>query len=91
MALFAAAIVLLATFAVYGEHGLLHLRRLQIEQRLLDHTTFDLQQHNERLRVHLQRIESDDLYLERIARERLGLVRPGERVYRTQPSRAAAH
>lgn len=82
------AIVALGVFAVYGEHGLLHLRRLQIEQRLLEQTTFELQQHNEQLREHLRKLENDDLYLERIARERLGLVHPGEIVYRARLPRS---
>ncbi|MGH7831713.1 MAG: FtsB family cell division protein [Candidatus Binatia bacterium] len=36
---------------------------------------------NEALRQRIHRLRHDDLYLEKIAREELGLARPGEIVY----------
>ena len=77
--------VLLALFivgAVYGDHGLVHLLRLQREQRDLENVAFQLQQRNEQLRQRVVRLQSDDRYLEKLARERLGLVRRGEIIYR---------
>lgn len=38
----------------------------------------DLIDANARLREEIKRLETDDRYLERLAREQLGLVRPGE-------------
>ena len=85
-----AGLILLVFAAVYGEHGLIHLLRMHSEQRELEHTAFDLQQQNERLRERIQRLQSDDHYLEKLARERLGLVRRGEILYRlTGPAPAA--
>jgi cell division protein FtsB len=78
-------VVLMALFlvaAVYGDHGLAHLSRMRAEQRDLERTAFELQQHNARLREHIGRLRSDDAYLEKLARERLGLVRKGEILYR---------
>ncbi len=81
------ALVLLVVAAVDGEHGLIHLLRMRSEQTALEHTAFDLQQQNEQLRQRIQRLRSDDHYLEQLARERLGLVKPGEIMYRvTRPS-----
>ncbi len=81
-----AALALLVVAAVYGEHGLIHLLRMRTEQAALEHTAFDLQQRNEQLRERIQRLRSDDRYLERLARERLGLVKKGEIMYRvTKP------
>ncbi len=81
------ALVLLALAAIYGEHGLIHLLRMRTEQSALEHTAFDLQQQNEQLRQRIQRLRSDDHYLEQLARERLGLVKKGEIMYRvTRPS-----
>lgn len=37
---------------------------------------------NEQLRSHIQRLDSDLAYIERIARERYGMALPKERVYR---------
>ncbi len=49
---------------------------------MLDEKNFLLQKENETLRERVYRLRHDDLYLEKTAREELGLVRPGEIVYR---------
>lgn len=41
-----------------------------------------MQKENEAFRERIYRLRHDDLYLEKIAREDLGLVRPGEIIYR---------
>ena len=79
---FCALIVTLSLFTTFGERGLLHLWRLWGERRELSETNFLLQKENELLRERIYRLRHDDLYLEKIAREDLGLVRPGEIVYR---------
>lgn len=38
----------------------------------------DLIAENQRLREEIHRLQTDDRYIERLAREQLGLVRPGE-------------
>ena len=76
------ALVALGVVAVLGDHGLLHLRRLQGEQTALDQTAVQLQQRNEALRERIQRLQSDDRYIEQLAREQIGLVKPGEIIYR---------
>jgi cell division protein FtsB len=64
--------------ALIGEGGLTDLRRLRLEM-------VDLRQEIERreatireLEQEVRALEGDTLALERIAREQLGLVRPGE-------------
>jgi cell division protein FtsB len=78
-----AGLILFVVAAVYGDHGLVHLLRMHGEQRALEHMVFDLQQRNEQLRQHIRHLQSDDAYVERSARERLGLVKKGEIIYRT--------
>jgi cell division protein FtsB len=80
--LFSALIVLLALITVVGERGVLHLWRLRGEQNRLDEQNFRLQKENEALRQRIYRIRNDNAYLEKLAREELNLVRPGEIVYR---------
>ena len=75
-------LVLCAVSAVCGSGGVIHLRRLQQQQAQEESVAFGLAQRNARLRDHLQRLESDDAYLEKLARERLGWIKPGEVVYR---------
>lgn len=72
----------LSLFTTFGERGLLHLWRLWGEQKKLDEANFLLQKENEILRERIYRLRNDDLYLEKIAREDLSLVRPGEIIYR---------
>jgi cell division protein FtsB len=72
----------LSLFTAFGERGVFHLWRLWGDKKRLEERNFLLQTENDKLRERIYRIRSDDLYLEKIAREELGLVRPGEIIYR---------
>ena len=76
------AIVGVAASALVGEHGVAHLLRLRGERRALGETAFALLEQNRRLRDAIARLQTDDVYLEGLARRQLGLVRPNELVYR---------
>ena len=80
--LFSCLLVALSLFTAFGERGVFHLWRLWGEKKQLEDKNFLLQKENESLRERAYRVRHDDLYLEKIAREELGLVRPGEMVYR---------
>ena len=88
----AVALILFTVAAVFGDHGLVHLLRLRGEQQELEHLAFNLQQRNEQLRQQVRRLTTDDWYLEKLARERLGLVKKDEMIYRVAvpPAPAAA-
>ena len=75
-------ILLLALVTIVGERGALHLWRLRGEKNQLDEQNYRLQKTNEELRQKIARIRNDNHYLEKLAREELNLVRPGEVVYR---------
>jgi cell division protein DivIC len=77
----AVLLVLFVVAAVNGERGLLDLLRLRSEQRELEHVAFQLQQRNEALRERIRHLQSDDAYIEKLARERLGLAKKGEIIY----------
>jgi cell division protein FtsB len=76
------AIVGVSVSALIGEHGVAHLLRLHAERRALGDKAFDLLEQNRRLRDAIARLETDDVYLEGLARRQFGLVRPNELVYR---------
>ena len=67
---------------------MLHLWRLWGEKRKLDERNFLLQKENKILRERIYRLRHDDLYLEKIAREDLNLVRPAEIIYRFASSKS---
>jgi len=75
-------ILLLSLVTIVGERGVLHLLRLRGEKRQLDEQNYRLEKENEALRRRIARVRDDNYYLEKLAREELNLVRPGEVVYR---------
>jgi cell division protein FtsB len=77
-----AVLLSLSLFTAFGDRGFIHLWRLWQEKKKLDHENFLLQRENEILRERVRRLRHDDLYLEKVAREELGLARPGEIIYR---------
>ena len=75
-------ILAVSLVTVIGERGALYLWRLRGEKSQLDEQNYRLQKENEALRQRIARIRHDDPYLEKLAREELNLVRPGDVVYR---------
>jgi cell division protein FtsB len=76
------ALVILVLIAVFGDNGVLALRRLRGEMDTLVREVRALEAENERLSRAIVELQEDPAVIERIAREELGLVRPGERVLR---------
>ena len=77
-----ALIALVSVVTIIGERGAVHLWRLRSEKAQLDAQNYRLQKENDSLRQRISRIRRDDYYLEKLAREELNMVRPGEVVYR---------
>jgi cell division protein FtsB len=80
--LFGTLTVLLSLVTIVGERGALHLWRLRAEKNRLDAQNYRLQKENDILRQRISRIRNDKHYLEKLAREELNMVRPGEVIYR---------
>jgi cell division protein FtsB len=80
--LFGTLTVLLSLVTIVGERGALHLWRLRGEKNRLDAQNYRLQKENDILRQRISRIRNDKHYLEKLAREELNMVRPGEVIYR---------
>jgi cell division protein FtsB len=75
-------IISLSLYTIAGEWGVVHLWRLGAEQAKLDEQNYRLQKDNDALRQRIFRLHNDNSYLEKLAREELNLVRPGEVIYR---------
>ena len=78
----AGVLALLLVAGVLGDKGVLQLWRLRAEVEGLNRDVQALEAENERLSRAIAELRDDPSVLERIAREELGLVRPGERVLR---------
>jgi cell division protein FtsB len=85
--LLAGGVLLLAGYyAVWGgEYSAFHLLRLDAEQARAHAELRDLRTELDSLEAHARMLETDDATIERIARERFGMVRDGELLYRFVP------
>jgi cell division protein FtsB len=82
--LIAAGILLVSYFLVtrvMGEMGVVKYLRMKAQRTALTEEIAKLSQDNARLRREVSSLKSDSAYIERIARDKLGLARPGEIVY----------
>jgi len=79
-------------FALFGgEYGMLEMRRMRIEREREQARLDEVRAEVARLQARADSLESDAATIERIARERWGLIRPGERLYRfAQPDSTSA-
>ncbi len=66
----------------FGEMGLIQSFKIGRTRGDLEREIQELRVDNEHLRKDIERLWSDPETIEGLARERLGMVRPGERVYR---------
>jgi len=66
---------------IFGTHGFLALRQEKKEVESLRQQIRQLQQENSLLDQQIKALKSDPKAIERLAREQIRLVRPGETVY----------
>ena len=77
-------ILILGTLLVYPSYR--DLRKFNRELVRLDEKIQELEEANENLRSRIQALREDRFYIEKVAREKLGLVRPGEIIYKVGSS-----
>ncbi len=69
-------------FVLFGNRGIIQRVNLEIEKQQMTEQIKEAEAETERLREKLERVERDDAFIEKIARERYGMIRSGETVYR---------
>ena len=80
--LFAVTIIILLVFLPsYSQLQDLKQKNLDFSQKI-QHLTHE----NAQLKEEKRRLEEDPVYLEKVAREKMGLVREGEVIYRITPA-----
>ncbi len=67
---------------IFGAHGFLAMRRTQKEIGRLRQEITQVTAENRDLAVQVKALKSDPRMIERIAREEMGLARPGELIFR---------
>lgn len=67
--------------AVLGDNGLLRLYQMSETKRELVEQITKIKEENQELQKKIYAFKNDPLYIEKIAREELGLLKPGEIVY----------
>jgi cell division protein FtsB len=73
--------LLLVLMAVFHENGILNAYRLEQEQLKMKNENEILRARNEKFRLEIDALKSDPYEIEKIARERLNLIKPGDQVY----------
>jgi cell division protein FtsB len=76
------ALLLLGIHDLFGSHGLLAMRRTQSQIQQLRGEIDRLNQENGNLDKQVKALRSDPKAVERIAREEMGLARPGEMIFK---------
>jgi cell division protein FtsB len=80
-----AGFALLLIQDVFGTHGVLAMHRSQVEARKIQQEINQLDKENQALQDHVKDLKTDPATIECIAREDMGLARPGEHIFKTQP------
>jgi cell division protein FtsB len=78
----AVAIFALAIHDVFGPHGFLAMRRAQQEIKQYSAEMQKLNQENQALSDEVSSLKTDPRLIERIAREDMGLAKPGELIFK---------
>jgi cell division protein FtsB len=84
------AVAALLVHDLFGQHGFLAMRRNKQQVRQLREEIQQLNEENRRLAEEVQALKSDPKAIERIAREEMGLARPGEYIFKLPPKPAAS-
>lgn len=79
------SLLLFVGLGVYGWQGVVRLRQVRQQLETLERDNATLRQQAERLTQMVDRLRNDPTYLEQIAREEQGMVRPGETVLKFPP------
>jgi cell division protein FtsB len=67
---------------IFGTHGVLAMRRSQKEAAEIRKEIEQLDEENRQLEERVKALKSDPAAIERIAREEMGLARPGEFIFK---------
>ena len=67
---------------IFGDHGILKLYKLKKEKAKIQNHIIELREEKEELVLEKHRLENDLDYIEKIAREKYRMAKPGEKVFK---------
>ena len=67
---------------IFGDHGLLKLYNIKNERKMIQKKISQLREEKEILKNEKSKIENDLDYIEKIAREKYKMVKPGEKIFK---------
>lgn len=85
---FALLFCLLVLQDVFGAHGLMAMHRSKAQIDAIQSKLAKLDQENRDLQQRIQNLKTDPSTIEKIARDRMGLARPGELIFSLPPKPA---
>lgn len=86
---FALVFCLLVLQDVFGTHGLMAMHRSKVQMQAIQAQLDKLDQENRDLQQRIQNLKTNPSAIEKIARDRMGLARPGELIF-SLPAKTAA-
>ena len=67
---------------IFGDHGILQLYKLKKEKAKIQNHIIELREEKEELVLEKHRMENDLDYIEKLAREKYRMAKPGEKVFK---------
>ena len=72
---------------IFGDHGLFQLYKLKQERKEVQEHIAQLRKNRETLIAEKNRLENDLEYIEKLAREKYRMAKPGEKVFKVVPKK----
>ena len=69
---------------IFNDFGLIRYFKLKKEHTLLDQELSQLLAQQQELRLEIDKLQYDQNYIEKIAREKFLMVKPGEKIYKVE-------
>ena len=70
---------------IFGDHGLIKLYKIKTQREKVQNHIAQLRQEREKRKEEKNKIENDLDYIEKIAREKYKMVKPGEKIFKVAP------
>tara|TARA_Y100000748_G_scaffold285362_1_gene267860 strand:- start:522 stop:851 length:330 start_codon:yes stop_codon:yes gene_type:complete len=67
---------------IFGDHGLIKLYKIKSQRKKVQNHITQLREERERRKEEKNKIENDLDYIEKIAREKYKMVKPGEKIFK---------